>query len=225
MVGIIACSFSLNAQNKETQCEQFYKDAKKAYDKGDYEVALIFFNRCKAEDCKNADFQIYIDVCNMKLGKNNNAVTINNGVEINGVIWATCNVGECGKFVDNPKLKDELYTWVEAQNVCPTGWRLPTLDEIKLLEMQYSTWTSEGREFGNDNNKIFLPAAGCFNYALNSFEKVGMRGYYWCYDRTDMADMTEDGLYLKFLLGFDSDKVVIYGNSYKHKHSVRCISE
>jgi len=75
---ILACGFSLNAQTKETQCEQFYKDAKSAYDKGDYEVALIFFNRCKTDGCTNADFQIYIDVCNMKLGEKSNVAITNN---------------------------------------------------------------------------------------------------------------------------------------------------
>ena len=165
MLGIIAYSFSLNAQNKATQCEQFYKDAKSAYDKGDYEVALIFFNRCKTEGCTNADFQIYIDVCNMKLGKKSNTAKIDSGIEINGVVWATCNVDVPGKFVANPYNYGQLYTWEDAQNVCPTGWRLPTDKELEsLINSGTSVWSElnrvKGRYFGSGDNRIFLPATG-----------------------------------------------------------------
>ena len=46
-----------------------------------------------------------------------------NLVDNNGVKWATRNVGEKGKFVSSPKKNGNLYTWDEAQTVCPSGWR------------------------------------------------------------------------------------------------------
>jgi uncharacterized protein (TIGR02145 family) len=87
--------------------------------------------------------------------------TIDKGIEINGLIWATRNVGAPGTFVENPEDYGMLYqwnravgwssteplvnhlgntgsaswnptspdwapTWEESNNVCPTGWRVPT---------------------------------------------------------------------------------------------------
>ena len=201
---IIAYGFNLNAQTKETQCEEFYKEGKKAFDKEDYEVALIFFNRCKAEDCKNAGLQTYIEVCSTKLGLNSKVVTTNTivgkdtGVDINGVVWATCNVGDKGKFVSNPNNKGEYYTYEEAQNVCPTGWRLPTKDELETL---YNSGTPvwgemnriKGCYFGS-GKKLFLPAAGggwdadagCY------WSKKSSSGTYYMYFRDDIFDIKQD---------------------------------
>ena len=89
-----------------------------------------------------------------------NTSTTDEGVEINGVIWATRNVGAPNTFVDNPEDKGMFYRWgnkkawsatgtysewIEAgafiryreweidNDPSPAGWRLPTLDEIQKL--------------------------------------------------------------------------------------------
>ena len=216
---VITYSFSLNAQNKEVQCEQFYKDAKSAYDKGDYEVALIFFNRCKTEGCTNADFQIYIDVCNLKLGKKNNA-TIINGVTINGVTWAIKNVGafdasDYGKY----------YTWHEAKNICPDGWRLPTKKEFESLINSGSTWTTingkNGRKFGDSKNFVFLPAAVEAVYLDFEDPPLGDKiiwGYYWSFTSFIYDDVS--------ILRFSRHSAYIStSQSSADGHSVRCVKE
>jgi len=221
MLGVIAYSFSVNAQNKEIRCEQFYEDAKSAYDKEDYEVALIFFNRCKTESCTNADFQIYIDVCNMKLGKKSNVAIIDNGVEINGVVWATCNVGSSGTFVPNPGNYGGFYTWKDAQNVCPAGWRLPTDAELQSLINAGSVWTTQdnvrGKLFGNNGNTVFLPVAG----NIGSFGQPIGRGLYGCYWSSTKRGKRM-GIYY---LNFTSTYAKLYTDSQDGRFSVRCVAE
>ena len=223
VAAIFCLGISVNAQNKETQCEQYYKDGKSAYDKGDYEVALIFFNRCKKEDCKNADFQIYIDACNTKLGTKNNAVVIiDNGVEINGVVWATCNVGNRGTFVPTPEDYGNYYTWEQAQNVCPSGWRLPTKEEFNgLINSGTSVWSElngvKGCYLGSENKRVFFPFAG---YGKFNVLGQGDSGCYW--------SSTFHNSFFVYMLYFDRDyphAVLSYDDYYANGFTVRCVAE
>jgi len=83
------------------------------------------------------------------------------GVVINGVKWATRNVGVPGNFVTSAENCGEFYTWYEAQNVCPAGWRLPTKEELQSLIDADNNLTRvnevNGLAFGSKNNAIFLP--------------------------------------------------------------------
>ena len=88
------------------------------------------------------------------------------GVVINGVRWATRNVGAPGTFARNPESPGGFFTFDQAQNACPPGWRLPTAEEFRNLRTAGSEWTAKGRRgrvygytFGVVPN-LFLPAAG-----------------------------------------------------------------
>ena len=84
--------------------------------------------------------------------------TIDQGVIINGVKWATRNVDNPGTFADKPEDTGMFYQWnrkaawlatgditnwdssipagdmwEKANDPSPIGWRVPTLDEIKTL--------------------------------------------------------------------------------------------
>ncbi len=88
------------------------------------------------------------------------------GVVINGVCWAECNVDEPGTFAATPLSYGMLYTWnqkkawpLETQDTwgwsgehfyewtvdndpCPSGWRVPTIEEFqKLLDRSKVTRT------------------------------------------------------------------------------------
>jgi len=90
------------------------------------------------------------------------------GVVINGLRWATRNVGTPNKFVMNQEDFGMYYqfnrkmgwneyskeqwdktiptgtTWEKVNNPCPEGWRLPTSEELKTLldtTKVYSEWT------------------------------------------------------------------------------------
>ena len=138
---------------------------------------------------------------------------IEEGVVINGVRWATRNVGAPGAFVQNTEDYGEYYQFnkgtttdfllvfdyynsvyansdscLPANDPSPTGWRMPTLDEIsKLLDYSYVTaeWIDNNGLTGGiftDNatgNSIFLPAAGLHLYSGGALYDAGRRGYYW----------------------------------------------
>ncbi|GHV10413.1 hypothetical protein FACS1894162_4340 [Bacteroidia bacterium] len=114
-----------------------------------------------------------------------NTKTTDSGVVINGVKWATRNVDEKGKFVNNPEDNGYHYTWKEAQTACPVGWRVPTLAELRTLlniNKVRSEWTTQngykGRKFTDKTTgkNLFLPAAG---FSDGNHVYYVATGFYW----------------------------------------------
>jgi len=166
-----------------------------------------------------------------------------NGVNINGVVWAETNVGEKGTFVANPVDFGNYYTWQEALTACPKGWRLPTANEIQSL------FVKDKENFGWEKlnsiecfyvsdvatgNKIFLPVAGRIDPfdadKLNEF----VTGDYWSStefgDHESSANLDEGrednahDLYL--LIWEDGNREFGLGGGYKgYGSSVRCVKE
>ena len=174
-------------------------------------------------------------------------LTYDRGVVINGVKWATRNVGKKGAFVANPEEYGNLYTWLEASSACPEGWRLPTREELKMLgdEEEYqgsdpdvgaiyeliskakvlSKWTTlngkNGRKFGNDSIGIFLPAAG-LRYD-GELSDIGTHGHYWSKGSYD-----NNGLPLgSFPLTINRNKAVVRFQEYYYQisYSIRCVAK
>ena len=72
---------------------------------------------------------------------------------------------------------------------CPTGWRVPTWNELNTLYSgynsgwtqyngQYGIWFSGSKPYGEDLNKIFLPASG-ERYPYSNAQNRGVDGFYW----------------------------------------------
>jgi uncharacterized protein (TIGR02145 family) len=147
-------------------------------------------------------------------------VKVINGVVINTVTWAISNVGSSGTFAANPETYGNYYTWDEAQTVCPSGWRLPTLQECQQLANAGSTWTTVngtyGRRFGSGDNTIFLPAAG---YRTNSgtLDRVSTYGEYW--------SSTEESSSYAHVLYFRNDGPGTSTWDKPNYNSVRCVAE
>ena len=143
------------------------------------------------------------------------------GVEINGVRWATCNVGAAGAFVASPQEYGEFYNWDDAQNACPEGWRLPTTEELQSLDAAGSTWTTvdgvNGLLFGSGNNTIFLPASGYLHKGKELFYQ-GKNGYCWSSTPTPHGSA--------YFLSFVGD-VVIADNTDNKSHGmpIRCVAK
>jgi len=106
------------------------------------------------------------------------------GVLINGVVWAATNTGLNGTFAFTPRNNGGYSA------VCPSGWRLPTNEELSsLLESDKVSrqWlrittlppTFEGYMFTDrtSGNGIFLPAAGRLD-SDNTPIYVNRDGYY-----------------------------------------------
>ncbi|MDR1678808.1 MAG: hypothetical protein LBR81_03420 [Prevotellaceae bacterium] len=128
--------------------------------------------------------QILVTVVFVILLSSCNTTTKEKGVVINGVEWATRNVGEKGTFVDNPEDYGGHWGWEEAKVVCPEGWRLPTIAEMESLINSGSTWVMAngigGRQFSSGGNMLFLPAGGLDVREENGGE--GKLGLYWTSD-------------------------------------------
>ena len=144
------------------------------------------------------------------------------GVAINGVIWATRNVGAKGTFVNNPQDYGNYYTWEEAKNVCPRGWRLPTKDEFERLRVAPNQWTTingvNGQEFGTLPNTIFLPAAGYrFFYCDGALTDVGTRGLYLSTQIIGKQSVCT--------LHYSYDNVDASDSNREHSFCVRCVAE
>jgi uncharacterized protein (TIGR02145 family) len=146
------------------------------------------------------------------------------GVLINGVRWALSNVGSKGMFVANPQDSGNYYTFDQAQAICPTGWRTPTIDELQSLVAAGSEWTTlngvEGRRFGSDTNFIFLPAAG-FRKKSDGYTSVSYQssiGYYWSLNPNDD--------WMSLFLYFDGTNVPsTYAYLNSNALAVRCVRE
>jgi len=146
-------------------------------------------------------------------------------VLINGVKWATRNVGTTPKtFTSQPEDNGGYYTWEQAKTACPVGWRLPTKSELqKLIDAGY-VWTTlnakNGGIFGRSVSSIFLPAAGAENikYSIILFE--GRMGFYW--SSTEFKHVSNAINNLSFCSKYPSldfqDKIV-------SKSCVRCVKE
>ena len=121
----------------------------------------------------------------------------NQGTEINGLVWAYCNVGAPGTFVQNPENFGEYYqwnkrtpnwsagwnnggvnSWLPANDPCPTGWRVPTggeLDKMRDLNKVTHEWTSQNGVVGRklidkaSGNSVFFPAAGYLSSSNGSY--------------------------------------------------------
>ena len=149
-----------------------------------------------------------------------NNATSNRSVEINGVRWATSNVERPGRFARSPESAGGLFTFEEAQNACPHGWRLPTLEEFEsLLSAGVELWTARndvnGGTFGAAPNQLFLPTAD-FRNADGTFWGIGAEGYYWSSER---------GVFLYLSLRSGSSGVESGSDLTLVGFSVRCVSE
>ena len=114
-------------------------------------------------------------------------------------IWAANITGAYCDYSNNPSnsvVYGRLYNWYIAsstnpQNVCPTGWHVPTDDEWmilseflggsaiaggKLKEAGTTHWAAPNTGATNETGFSSLPSGG----RPNSFCCLGNYGYYWC---------------------------------------------
>jgi uncharacterized protein (TIGR02145 family) len=142
--------------------------------------------------------------------------TIDEGVEINGIVWATRNVDAPGEFADKPEDYGRYYNFFDAQSVCPAGWRTPTGDELealcdpdKTISIYHITSNGvEGRIFADLATKtsIFMPAAGFRIGASTISDHAGKEGSYW--SSVAFISDTHEGVsrFMSFLTYIDVDK-------------------
>ena len=130
------------------------------------------------------------------------------GVVIDGIRWATRNVGAPGTFVESPEdvgmhfqwnrrkgwaTTDDITNWDStaaegtawyAENdPCPPGWRVPTRTELRVLQNIFSEAIIQngvgGRLFDIAPYQIFLPGAGGRMPNGMLGATGGSLGFYW----------------------------------------------
>ena len=110
--------------------------------------------------------------------------------------------------------------WYAKNDPCPEGWRVPTFEELEILENIDSEWVIKngvnGRLFGIAPNQIFLPAAGrrgCIDGAL-----LDTGGGYW--------SSTEDGCEHAWNFWFHSNIVDGVGWAWRTDgFLIRCVAK
>jgi hypothetical protein len=109
-----------------------------------------------------------------------------------------------------------LINWEKANDPCPSGWRLPILNELPSLVEDVSKIATvingqNGRLFGNGCKTIFLPAAGML------FDPI-----YHVYD--DMSGYWSSTRY--YILRFiGANTIAIAAMPADEGESVRCVKE
>ena len=149
-------------------------------------------------------------------------LVVEEGVVINGIRWATRNVGEPGTFAATPGSAGMFFQWnrntafpvtgdidnwntsgatgtewIQGNDPCPQGWRVPTFGEMQsLLNAASSRWIKRygayGRLFGTYPNQIFLPAVGARQWGIAAW--MGTHGFYW--SRTQYTSQT--AIFMRF---------------------------
>lgn len=132
---------------------------------------------------------------------------------IDGKTWKQYNVG-----ARLGNIYGDHYTFDNAQTACPSGWRVPTKDELSSLSANYSDWTTNGvngrwfsgsQAYSSSVSAIFLPVDSTNpDYGL-----------YW--------SSTEYNSSLAYRLTFQSyENLGVYYNSYRSSESsVRCLKD
>ena len=139
-------------------------------------------------------------------------------------------MGSPRTFVSSEHDYGNLYTWEEAQNVCPAGWRLPSYDELyNLINRNFETTTIygvTGNLLGYGNNTIFLPAAGYLYSAGNIVEngKRNQHGWYWTTPSPSRTYGSTSSV--RFIVrGVEGQGIYPEENGGRGSFSVRCVCE
>ena len=168
----------------------------------------------------------------------------------NGTKWAKFNVDAFGTFTENETDFGMYYQWnrptvwsatsnftgwdnsiptgIEWETVndpCPTGWCVPTKEELECLMATFQSFEENYKEsgvngglFGTAPNQIFLPAAG-YRYRSDGSLKAYDSGSYWSSEAIDYSDDV-----FSFLL-YDNSSVDFDNYSKANGLNVRCVKK
>ena len=171
------------------------------------------------------------------------------GVVIEGVRWATSNVDAPGTFAANIEDAGMFFqwnrryawsstgenvsnwdgsmpsgtSWTRDNDPCPTGWRVPTYEELVSLRSAGNVRASlrgvNGMLFGIEPYQIFLPAVGRRCRVDGTLSEENLRGNYWS------SSGSERNNEIAMRLGYWSGGLSVSSVWREFGHSVRCVAE
>ena len=148
-----------------------------------------------------------------------------------GKVWMVKDLD----FTDNGKYRTSdygaVYTWDNAQSVCPAGWHIVDKTEVRSLDI---AWGGTGE--GGKNSSTYqyflgmdylnLIQVGRYSHTKNAFEYVGLRAYYWTGNEFATDSTKGNNLYVNSLN--DSNQVEFYdknGSDKRNEQPVRCVAD
>ena len=113
-----------------------------------------------------------------------------------------------------------LYTWQQAKQACPPGWRLPTKADFEQLENLFEDEKQAYSHLikGGKSGFHALLGGGYYDYD-SSFNSQGKGGYYWSSTENNATKAWE----LRFYSGYG--KVNFYSDSKRDGCSCRCLKD
>ena len=133
-------------------------------------------------------------------------------VRYNGLVWMDEDLSYRTDQMEMGNFSHPLYSWKSAQEACPPGWRLPTIDEFN---------NSKGLE-----EKVDLRSKLGGYFLMTEGHKTENEGMYWTQSSKDdtvyalqFSNNRESGA------GVGVDKKILEENSASATFAVRCVTE
>ncbi len=163
----------------------------------------------------------------------------NSEVTINGQTWTAKNMdittgndgskltcyANTAKDPDFIKNYGCLYTFEDAQKVCPSGWHLPTQTELSALIIYAGGENSTGAtnlrasSWGSGADKYGFGALPAGSYYGGNYLNFGNYAYFWS------ATENEDNSNYAYNLYLDNGNANVYNNHKGTAFSVRCVRD
>ncbi len=128
----------------------------------------------------------------------------------------------------------EFYNWDQAMKACPSGWRLPTLEEFQKFAFSYGGYDYGALKVGNSSDSytaLIQNGSAGFNANLagflyhGEFTNLSATGIYWTSTEAEkgLSDFREQA----YAFHFDKieEKLSVYPDDKKLGFSCRCIKE
>ena len=133
---------------------------------------------------------------------------------IDGKTWKQFNVGATVSDI-----RGACYNFDNAQTACPSGWRVPTEDELIYLSANYSDWTTyfgvKGRWFSG--SQTYSSTASAIFLPVRDYDYDSSYGRYW--------SSKEGAGGIACCLSFYSENVSVGINYRSREYSVRCLKD